>query len=183
MSETITVVAIIFGGLGIWLIMHRQGRLRYRKKTLLTGSELEFFLCLKRALPECVVAPKVAATALIEPVGIGPARQAALARIASHRVGYAIFDDQMQLLVIVELDHRRRKRTSVAADRYFADAGIRTLRFSAKQLPSDLRIRSAVFIRVPLQERQRNVSLTGDAPEIEFKRPQNPWRNTINVRG
>lgn len=176
------VLAVVFGGLGIWLITHRDGQLRYRKKAMLTGSELEFFHCLRRALPECVVAPQIAATALMEPVGIGRTRQAALALIAPRRVGYAVFDEQMQLLTVVELDHRsRRKRADAAMDQYFADAGIGTLRFSAKQMPSDSHIRSCVFASPQPSMHRQSQPFAGTMPDIEFERPQSSWRNTVNA--
>jgi hypothetical protein len=182
MSETIVVIAIVLGGFGIWLALHREGRVRYRKKALLTGCELEFFHRLRQALPECVVAPQVGLAALIEPTGIGPGRQTALALLATRRAGYAVFDEQMQLLAIIELDHSSgRKRADAAMDRYLAEAGLRTVRFSSKRLPSDVRIRGSVFARGQLQASGDSGPLTGDAPAIEFERPKGPWRNTLNA--
>ena len=182
MSETIVVVVIVLGGFGIWLALHREGRVRYRKKALLTGCELEFFHHLRQALPECVVAPQVGLAALIEPAGIGPGRQTALALLATRRAGYAVFDEQMQLLAIIELDHSsRRKRADAVMDRYLAEAGLRTVRFSSKQLPSDVRIRGSVFARGQLQASGDSGPFTGEPSAIEFERPKGPWRNTLNA--
>lgn len=181
MSETIVVVAIVLGGFAIWLALHREGRVRYRKKALLSGCELEFFHRLRQALPECVVFPQVGLAALIEPAGIGPGRQTALALLATRRAGYAVFDEQMQLLLIIELDHSsRRQRADVAMDRYLAEAGLRTVRFSSKQLPSDVRIRGSVFARGHLPA-SGDGPFTDEASAIEFERPKGHWRNTLNV--
>jgi len=182
MSETIVVVVIVLGGFGIWLALHRQGRVRYRKKAFLTGCELEFFHRLRQALPECLIIPQVGLAALIEPAGIGPGRQAALALLATRRAGYAVFDEQMQLLVIIELDHSsRHKRAETAMDRYLADAGLRTVRFSSKRPPSDARIRGSVFARGQLQTSGDSGPFTGEPSAIEFERPKGPWRNTLNA--
>jgi hypothetical protein len=182
MSETIVVAVIVLGGFGIWLAMHREGRVRYRKKALLTGCELEFFHRLRQALPECVVAPQVGLAALIEPAGIGPGRQTALSLLATRRVGYAVFDEQMQLLTIVELNHgSRRKRADMAMDRYLTEAGLRTVRFNSRQLPSDVRIRASVFARGQSQASGDSGPLASEASAIEFERPKGPWRNTLNA--
>jgi hypothetical protein len=182
MSETIVVAVIVIGGFAIWWAMHREGRLRYRKKAMLAGCELEFFLRLRHALPECVVAPQVGLGALIEPIGIGRVRETALALIASRRVGYVVFDEQMQLLTVVELDHHARpRRADVKMERYLADAGIRTVRFSAKHPPSDTRIRNRIFARMQLQMHRHSRPVPGSESDIEFERPNSPWRNTLNA--
>jgi hypothetical protein len=181
MSETIVVAVIVLGGFGIWLALHREGRVRYRKKALLTGCELEFFHRLCQALPECVVVPQVGLAALVEPAGIGPGRQTALALLATRRAGYAVFDEQMQLLLIIELDHSRRKRGDAAMDRYLAEAGLRTVRFNSRRLPSDVRIRGSVFARGQLQASGDSGPFVGEESAIEFERPKGPWRNTVNA--
>src|SRR5688572_23863995 len=82
--------------------------IRYRKRQLLAGTDLEFFYRLQRALPNCHIFPQVAISALLEPVGVGKIRQSALARILGKGVGYAVLDEHMKLLAIVELDYRSR---------------------------------------------------------------------------
>jgi hypothetical protein len=182
MSETIVVAIIVIGGFALWWAMHREGRLRYRKKAMLAGCELEFFHRLRQALPECVIAPQVGLGALIEPVGIGRGRQSALALIAFRRAGYAVFDEQMQLLTIVELDHHARpRRADIKVERYLGDAGIRTVRFSAKHPPSDTRIRNRIFTRTQLQMPRNSRPVAGSEPDIEFEHPKSPWRNTLNA--
>jgi hypothetical protein len=183
LSETWVATAIMIGGLIAWLVMHREGRPRYRHKTLLIDCELEFFQRLQKALPHCWIFPQVALSALIEPVGIGRNRQAALALIATRRVGYAVFDDEMRLLTVVELNHRPRlKRSELTRDKYLAAAGIRTLRFNARHLPSEARIHGCVFSRTappPLKRGGSHVGRLG--ADIEFKPPEMPWKNTADA--
>jgi hypothetical protein len=182
MNETIVVAVIVIGGFAIWWATHREGRLRYRRKTMLAGCELEFFHRLQQALPECVIAPQVGLGALMEPIGIGRTRQTALALIAFRRVGYAVFDEQMELLTVIELDHHARpRRTEVKIERYLAGVGIRTVRFSAKHPPSETRIRNRVFTRTLLRAAANSRATPGSESDIEFERPNSPWRNTLNA--
>lgn len=180
MQETIIMAAILAGALLLWLFVHRERPARFRKKTVLTGSELEFFFRLREALPACVICPEIAVSALIEPVGIGAQRQQALARIAEKRVGYAVFDEDMQLIAVVELNHRRRlSRSETARDAYFASAGIKTVRFHAKRLPSREKIHARVFSR---EKAGTHAGLGGgNDVVIEYQRPPRPWRNTVNA--
>lgn len=183
MNEVTVFASVLCGGLLWWFIAKREVAPRYKKKAVLTGDEIDFFHRLQRALPECLVCPKLAASALIEPMGIGKARQAALERIAGKKVGYAVFDAQMQLLAVVELRHRERlTRRDVAWDRYFSKAGITIVRFNVKHLPSEVTIRSGIYSR-PGPQPGNATSWTGAAEVdvIEFRLPETPWRNTANV--
>lgn len=175
------MIAIVFGGFLLWLFLHREKPARFRTKAVLTGSELDLFSRLRAALPACVVCPQVAVSALIEPVGIVAFRQDAATRIDGKRVGFAIFDEEMQLIAIVELAHRSRvKRSDVARDAYFSSAGIRTIRFHAKRLPSAVQIQKRVLTRSKSSSAKR---LRGGVQksDIEYQRPPNPWRNTVNI--
>lgn len=182
MKEGIVVAAIVFGGLLLWLFIHRERPLRFRPKAALTGVEREFFFHLRGALPACHVCPQLAVSALIEPAGVGAVRRQALECIAGQRVGYAVFDEKMRLIAVVELDHRSRTtRRDAARDKYFASAGIRTVRFNAKCLPSALKIRKRIFARTESGDRLRHDQTTDYMPEIEFTLPATPWRNTMNA--
>jgi hypothetical protein len=184
MAETILFVAIIVGGLAVWFAMGRERPARFRRKPVLTGGDLEFFYQLRYALPECLVCPQVAVAALIEPTGPGKARQTALDNIYRKTVGYAVFDEDMQLVVVVELNHRSRPtRKETARDVTFESAGIRTIRFYAKRLPSETKIRSSVYARSAISgsQQSRSHSLHDDS-EIQYNCQKSPWRNTVNVQ-
>lgn len=176
--EVFVFVTIILAGLLGWFAMARMKPARYRKKTVLTGGERDLYFRLRHALPECHVCPQVAAAALIEPAGMGKMRQRAMSALGGKRVGYAVFDQDMELLAVVELAHRSRPtRIERAREACFVSAGIRTLRFHAKRLPSEDKIRASIFNRksTKLASRQRLDSDDG----LEFRK--SPWRNTINA--
>lgn len=184
MYETTIFFSIVGCGLLFWFFLGREKPARYRKKPVLTGIDLDLFCRLQRSLPECLICPNVAASALIEPTGIGKARQAAVDLIAGKKVGYAVFDEELQLVAIIELCHRSRAtRREVARDGWFATAGIRTIRFHAKHLPSETKVRSSVFPRSDSTARPK-LYASGEAgmDSIEFRRPLMHWRNTINAQ-
>lgn len=182
MGEAVVFASIVAGGLVWWLLANRERPARFRRRPIMTGSGLDFLFRLQRALPECRVCPQVAATALLEPLGVGRVRKAALARISGRRVGYAVFDKKMHLIVIIELDHRPRlTRREAECEAYLADAGIRTLRFRPKELPSESKIRTSVFPRNPSTSAASADGMLADLQQpIEFKGSAQ-WRNTLNA--
>lgn len=176
--ETFVFVAIILAGLMGWFVLARMKPTRYRKKTVLTGGERDFYFRLRHALPECHVCPQVAVSALIEPTGMGKVRQRAVSALGGKRVGYAVFDQDMDLLAVVELVHRSRpSRLERAREACFSSAGIRTVRFHAKRLPSEGRIRTTIFDRTSSRSAARHHQDPGGG--LEFRK--SPWRNTVNA--
>ncbi|HEY4541978.1 MAG TPA: DUF2726 domain-containing protein [Noviherbaspirillum sp.] len=180
MSEFVVFVLVVAVGMLGWYVVKRERPARFRARAVVTGSALEFLFRLQRALPECAVCPQVAATALLEPLGVGQVRKAALARIVGRRVGFAVFDSEMQLLAVIELDHRPRlTRREAECEGYFSQAGIRTLRFHPKRMPSGEKIRSSVF---PRETRVAPRRQQHELPEtIDFQPGLPAWRNTLNA--
>jgi hypothetical protein len=180
MNEAVVFALIVGAGLAGWFVLNRDRPLRFRARQVVTGTGLEFLFRLKRALPECTVCPQIAATSLLEPLGMGVGRKAALSRIVGRRVGYAVFDAEMKLIVVIELDHRPRlTRREAECDRYFADAGIKTLRFHPKRMPSGEKIRASVF---PRGRGERAASPVPDHDgTIDFRPRAGAWRNTVNA--
>lgn len=181
MKEMIVAASIVVGGMLFWFYLHREKPVRFRKKPVLTGGELDFFHCLRDALPECTVCPQVSVSALIEPTGVGPSRQKAQTQLGAKRVGYAVFDEDMKLIAVVEYEHRSRlKRSDVLRDAWFASAGIRTIRFPARRLPSEAHIKSRIFTRT---ESRRGSSYVDYREEkgLEYHPLKTPWRNTANA--
>jgi hypothetical protein len=177
MKDIFVFVAIVFIGLLGWFVVMRAQSARYRRKPVLTGSERDFFFRLRSALPECHVCPQVAVSALIEPAGMGKMRQQAIASIGRMRAGYAIFDEDMHLLAVVELAHRSRPtRAEKAREACLSSAGVRTVRFHAKRLPSEGKIRASVFTRRSAANAQLYVRTD---KELDFRKA--PWRNTVNA--
>ncbi|MFM0051497.1 DUF2726 domain-containing protein [Caballeronia grimmiae] len=119
---------------------------RYRAVPLLTSNEKEFFERLRRALPEALIFPQVAMSAIIEPISNGKQGTIDFRRISQKLVDYAVYDRQLALVAVVELDDRTHDAARDAVrDGYLASAGIRTIRFQSKAKPDENGIRAALF--------------------------------------
>lgn len=181
MQELIVFISIVSLGLAGWVVLQNRNMPRFRKKSVLTGSDLEFFYRLRKALPECTISTQMALSALIEPVGIGKLRKAALACLEGKRVGYAVFDDDMQLMAVVELGYRLRPvRRETAIDACFKSAGIRVVRFHARRLPSSTTIRNVIYER-PRADGFSCFPFHDSVENINYSKPKTPWRNTVNA--
>lgn len=179
MLEWTVFLGVVALGVIAWRLLFKPRKVRYRKKSLLTGLERELFSRLCDALPECHVCPKVAVAALVEPAGVGKLRKVAGDAIFGRRVGFAILDDEFQLLCVAELAHRSgASRDEAARKAGLASAGIRTLRFSAKRMPSAAKIRTAVFARAAHAAAAMH-GAPDRRPDLEFRKT--PWRNTANA--
>ncbi|KRB92725.1 DUF2726 domain-containing protein [Noviherbaspirillum sp. Root189] len=182
MQELIVFTSIVSLGLAGWLILHSRNMPRFRQKSVLTGGDLEFFYRLRKALPECTVTTQMALSALIEPVGIGKLRKTAMACLEGKRVGYAIFDEDMQLMAVVELDYRARPtRRETAIDACFKSAGVRVVRFHVRRLPSATTIRSTIYERAREAEFSSGIPFHDSVQNSKYSKPKSPWRNTVNA--
>lgn len=175
-KDLLLVAAIVAAAAVIRLAFRLERRLRFRPRPVLTGVEWSFYFRLRDALPECVICPQVAVSALIEPAGVGAARRLAAESIEAERVGYAVFDPDLRLLAVVELGLRARPtRREAARDRWFAEAGVRTVRFQVRHPPSAGRIKRAIFARGQVPGCTGAPTRQGAGGRLEPV-----WRNTIN---
>lgn len=107
----------------------------------MTSNEVEFFQRLRRANPGGYVFPQVAFSALLEPSSRN--KWAAFKHISQKRVDYAIYNNRLELLCIVELDDRtHHPKKDAVRDAAFASAGIVTLRWQASNKPDETQIRT-----------------------------------------
>jgi hypothetical protein len=119
----------------------------YRQHALMTDNELEFFSRLVAALPEHYIFPQVAMSALLEPSSSDKkVAHSDRLRIAQQRIDYVVCNKRCEVVAVVELDDRTHSRAKdkVRDDR-LAGAGIRTVRFQARQKPAVDAIRAAVL--------------------------------------
>lgn len=182
MQEIIVFTSVVSIGLAGWFVFNNKTIPKFRRKSVLTGNELDFFYQLRKALPECTVTTQMAPSALKEPAGIGKVRKAAMACLEGKKIGYAIFDDDMQLMAVVELNYRSRPtRRETAIDACFKSAGIRGVRFHVRRLPSETTIRSTIYERPKVADSSFHIQFHGSAENINYNKPPTPWRNTVNA--
>lgn len=145
-SAYLLVAAIVVLAVLATVMKAMEGKTRYKARQIMTPNEIEFFRRLHAALPGHWIFTQVAMSALIQPdMGQGKAYMSAFGRIAQKRVDYAIYDDYMNLVAVVELDDRtHNKRNDAIRDAYMASAGIRTIRFESRRKPDAEAIRQAV---------------------------------------
>lgn len=120
---------------------------KYRRRSLMTDNEREFFGRLRTALPEHLVFPQVAMTAIIE-ASTKDRNQAYRdrLRIAQQRVDYLVCDQRGDVVAVVELDDKTHSpEKDKVRDTRLLQAGIRTIRFQSRNKPSPEAIRAAVL--------------------------------------
>lgn len=143
----LVVFAVLLVG-GISTKLKGQAQIgAYRRRKLMTDNEREFFGRLRAALPECLIFPQVAMTAVIEASSLD--QKQALRdrlRIAQQRIDYLVCDQQGEIVVVVELDDRTHSPDKdKVRDARLMQAGITTIRFHSKTKPGHDAIRAAVF--------------------------------------
>lgn len=137
--------AVLFIAVLVALFSKPSGRTyRYKKKSLLTPNEREFYGRLTHALPDYFVFPQLAMSAVITPA-TGARDRGARAKISQKVVDFGIYTRDFQLICLVELDDRtHRKDRDVARDMLTASAGIKTLRWQSSAKPTSAEIAQAV---------------------------------------
>jgi hypothetical protein len=117
----------------------------YQVIPIMTANEIEFFGRLCRALPDYHVFPQVAMAALIRPSNTSKNNRGAFWKISQKHVDFTIFNKDMKLVCIIELDDRMHLAAKdKERDAITESAGIRTLRWQSKTKPSEEVIRSAI---------------------------------------
>lgn len=136
-------------GLGILfvLVLLWTRKLRYRRHTIMTENEWEFYRRLLAACPDCQIWPQVPILALVRPDAKEGSRAfwAAFRKISNTRVDWVIMRDR-EVLAVVELDDRSHDaRKDAQRDRILKSCGYRVLRFQSNRRPDPWQIQEAVF--------------------------------------
>ena len=126
----------------------RSGRgATYVRRPVLTDSERRFFLRLKDAVGEGdYVCPQLGMAAAVETRG-GDAKAAlaAFRRISQKRIDFCVCDARLVPKFVVELDdHTHDPARDQARDQLLLSAGIRTLRFDVREMPTTHQLRYAI---------------------------------------
>lgn len=150
LSLTIFILVLLAASVAIVLLKRARGSGRtgaYRKRKFMTENEEEFFGRLVVALPDHYIFPQVAMSALLEPSSSNKrTAHSDRLRIAQQRVDYVVCTRSGDVVVVVELDDRTHARgKDQTRDSRLDQAGIRTVRFQARQKPKVEAIRTTVL--------------------------------------
>ena len=119
----------------------------YVRRAVLTDTELRFFFRLVDAVSEGdYVCPQLGMGAALETRG-GTAKSslAAFRAISQKRIDFCICDRRMMPKLVVELDdHTHDAARDAARDDLLRWAGIRTLRFDVRRMPTTPQLRAAL---------------------------------------
>lgn len=134
-------------GILLVLVLFLTRKSRYRRSTIMTENEREFYERLLAACPDCQIWPQVPILALVRPDAKEGSRAfwMAFKRISNTRVDWAIVKD-LEVLAIVELDDRSHDaRKDAQRDRILKSCGYRVVRFSSSRRPDPRQIHEAIF--------------------------------------
>ena len=132
----------------VWvLVLFWTRKPRYRRHTIMTENEREFYERLLAACPDCQIWPQVPILALVRPDAKEGSRAfwAAFKRISNTRVDWVVVQD-LEVLAIVELDDRSHDvRKDAQRDKVLKSCGYRVIRFNSGRRPDPRQIQEAIF--------------------------------------
>ena len=138
-------IALLFVAFVFVLVWTRKPR--FRRRSIMTKNEWEFYQRLLAACPECQIWPQVPILALLRPDAKEGSRTfwVAFRRISNMRVDWAVVRDT-EVVAIVELDDRSHDvRKDAQRDKILRSCGYRVVRFNSKNRPEPRQIHEAVF--------------------------------------
>jgi hypothetical protein len=143
MNSLMLVVAlacalVIFAGQLKANSAERAGPYRYSSRPAMSDVEQVLYHRLRRALPNRVVLAQVAMSRVL--TAKGPRPRAAFYSIAQKSLDFVVCGPDSSVLAVIELDdssHLRpvRRRADATKDAALASAGIRVIRWNARDLP------------------------------------------------
>jgi hypothetical protein len=119
----------------------------YRQRNLMTDNEEEFFGRLVVALPDHYIFPQVAMSALLDTASSDKrTAHGDRLKIAQQRVDYVICTRRCEVVAVIELDDKMHSRAKdELRDARLEQAGIRTVRFQARNKPKVEAIRTMIL--------------------------------------
>lgn len=138
----ITLLVVAFIAVLVW-----ARRIRYRRASVMTANEREFYQRLLIALPDCEIWPQVPLLALVRPDAREGSRTfwVAFKQISNARVDWVIARN-MEVIAVIELDDRSHDaKRDAKRDQILKSCGYRVLRFQSNKRPNHEQIYEAVF--------------------------------------
>lgn len=146
MSLGLTLLLVVVVSLS-FLAASTTRKATYVRRPVLTESELRSFLRLVNAVAEGdYVCPQLGMAAALETRG-GSAQSAlaAFRKIGQKRIDFCICDRRLMPKLVVGLDdHTHDAARDAARDALLLCAGIRTLRFDVRHMPTTPQLRAAI---------------------------------------
>jgi hypothetical protein len=144
------VLAVLLAGLFAVQLKTTKGKGRtgaYRRRKFMTDNEEEFFGRLVVALPDHYIFPQVAMSALLESASSDKkVAHSDRLSIAQKRIDYVVCTRRCEVVAVVELDDKTHSRTKdELRDARLEQAGIRTVRFQARNKPKVEAIRIMIL--------------------------------------
>jgi hypothetical protein len=146
----IVILAVLLAGLFAVHLKTAKGKGRtgaYRRRKFMTDNEEEFFGRLVVALPDHYIFPQVAMSALLDTASSDKrTAHGYRLRIAQQRVDYVVCTRRCEVVAVVELDDKTHSRAKdELRDARLEQAGIRTVRFQARNKPKVEAIRTMIL--------------------------------------
>lgn len=141
------VVAVLIVLWTVNALIGPGSRAQFARRGVMTPNELEFFWRLRTALPEFIVCPQVAMSAVLthSPRVAHRNRFATRNRFDRKVVDFVILDAAGLTVALVELDDATHsKDLDAARDAMTGMVGYRTVRFNSRPRPTTAAIRAAV---------------------------------------
>jgi hypothetical protein len=144
------ILVVLAAGFVTLLLMAKNGKGRtgaYRRRKLMTDNEEEFFGRLVAALPDHYVFPQVAMSALLQSSSSdGKTAHSDRLRNAQQRIDYVVCTKRCEVVAVVELDDRSHSQAKdQLRDLRLEQAGIRTVRFQARNKPKAEALRDTIL--------------------------------------
>ncbi|MGO4389098.1 DUF2726 domain-containing protein [Microvirga sp. 2YAF29] len=143
----IGLAGIVMLALLMVLYLSWARRPRFKRCTVMTANEREFYQRILKACPDCEIWPQVPLLALVRPEGREGSRAfwTAFRQISNTRVDWVIAQDT-EVLAVIELDDRSHDaKRDARRDDILKGCGYRVLRFQSKNRPEPQQIHDAIF--------------------------------------
>ena len=159
------VLAVLLAGLAaVQKTAKGKGRTgAYRRRKFMTDNEEEFFGRLVVALPDHYIFPQVAMSALLESASSDKkVAHSDRLSIAQKRVDYVVCTRRCEVVAVVELDDKTHSRAKdELRDARLEQAGVRTVRFQARDKPKVEAIRTMILGPIVTEADEAAIEPTG----------------------
>jgi hypothetical protein len=162
----------------------------YAKKSLFGGEHRAFYMRLRQALPNCLIFPEIALSALITPTATeARSLRQQQEQIDGRTVAYAIYDQALELLCVIELSGTAgNAHHTTSTQDLLQEAGIKRFCWDTDSLPTSEQILRAMAaytdIAPPKFEAAPNSVLrfpTGAVPEKPAPSRRQPLASSLTV--